>query len=398
MASFQKYTTKKDGTMWLYKYYTGEINPVTGKKKPSTKRGFKTKAEAKLDAAQTEKEIADGTFIKQDKTITFEEVYEQWYETNSPTFKPPTRKAVRSKFKSQILPHFGNIKINDITRSYCQEVINKIAKKIKSVENMKMYANQVFEFAVQMEISKSNPMEGVIIPKKESDHLAEGKKMRNFWEKHEIKKFLGITKQAYSYRDHLMFHLLIYTGARKGEVLALRWNDIDFREKTINLDKTLFFDKKTFTPLTSKTPASRRVLSLDDTTLALLKKHRTEQSRGIVQPIGSNDDRMVFTREDGTPIRLAYPNDKLNEIIRSNKLHKITVHGLRHTHASLLFEAGASIKEVQERLGHSDIKMTMNIYTHVTKAVKEKTADRFEKFMEFEPPIAGSDVVTNDQE
>lgn len=398
MASFQKYTTKKDGTMWLYKYYTGEINPVTGKKKPSTKRGFKTKAEAKLDAAQTEKEVADGTFIKQDKTITFEEVYEQWYETNSPTFKPPTRKAVRSKFKSQILPHFGNVKINDITRSYCQEVINKIAKKIKSVENMKMYANQVFEFAVLMEISKSNPMEGVIIPKKESDHLAEGKKMRNYWEKHEIKKFLGITKQAYSYRDHLMFHLLIYTGARKGEVLALRWNDIDFREKTINFDKTLFFDKKTFTPLTSKTPASRRVLSLDDTTLALLKKHRTEQSRGIVQPIGSNDDRMIFTREDGTPIRLAYPNDKLNEIIRSNNLHKITVHGLRHTHASLLFEAGASIKEVQERLGHSDIKMTMNIYTHVTKAVKEKTADRFEKFMEFDPPITGSEVVTSDKE
>lgn len=74
-----------------------------------------------------------------------------------------------------------------------------------------------------------------------------------------------------------MFHLLIYTGARKGEVLALRWNDIDFREKTINLDKTLFFDKKAFTPLTSKTPASRRVLSLDDTTLTLLKS--TVQSK-----------------------------------------------------------------------------------------------------------------------
>ncbi|WGV33581.1 site-specific integrase [Paenibacillus polymyxa] len=399
MASFQRYTTKKDGNMWLYKYYTGEINPVTGKKKPSTKRGFKTKAEAKLDAAQTEKEVKDGKFIIQDKSITFEEVYEKWYETNYKRFKLPTRKTVRSCFKGQILPHFGNIKIKDITRSYCQDVINKIAEDIKSVGNMKMYTNQVFEFAVLMEIIKSNPMEvGVIIPKKESDQLAGEQKMRNYWEKHEIKKFLGIAKQAYSYRDQLMFHLLIYTGARKGEVLALRWNDIDFREKTINLDKTLFFDKKTFTPLTSKTHASRRVLSLDDTTLALLKKHRTEQSRGIVQPIGPNDDRMVFTREDGTPIRLAYPNDKLNEIIRSNNLHKITVHGLRHTHASLLFEAGASIKEVQERLGHSDIKMTMNIYTHVTKAVKEKTADRFEKFMEFESPIAGSDVVTNDQE
>lgn len=118
----------------------------------------------------------------------------------------------------------------------------------------------------------------------------------------------------------------------------------------------MFFDKKTFTPLTSKTPASRRVLSLDNTTLSLLKKQRTEQSRGVVQPIGYNDDRMIFTREDGTP------------------------------------------KEVQKCLGHSDIKITMNIYTHVTKAVIEKNADLFEKFTKFDPPIAGSDVVTNDQE
>ncbi|WP_438495955.1 tyrosine-type recombinase/integrase [Paenibacillus sp. IHBB 3054] len=111
--------------------------------------------------------------------------------------------------------------------------------------------------------------------------------------------------------------------------------------------------------------------------------------------MGSKDDRYIFAREDETPLRLAYPNDKLTEIIRTHKLHSITVHGLRHTHASLLFEAGASIKKVQERLGHSDIKMTMNIYTHVTKSAKEKTANRFEKFMETDEQITGSDVVTS---
>lgn len=91
---------------------------------------------------------------------------------------------------------------------------------------------------------------------------------------------------------------------------------------------------------------------------------------------------MIFTRADGVPLRLAYPNDKLKEIIKKHNLHPITVHGLRHTHASLLFEANASIKEVQERLGHSDIKMTMNIYTHVTKSVKEQTAKKFLNFLE----------------
>lgn len=69
-------------------------------------------------------------------------------------------------------------------------------------------------------------------------------------------------------------------------------------------------------------------------------------------------------------------NEKLNSIIHKHKLHKITKHGLRHTHASLLFEAGATIKEVQERLGHSDVQMTMNIYTHVTDHIKEQTAKK----------------------
>ncbi|MEJ8546593.1 tyrosine-type recombinase/integrase [Brevibacillus borstelensis] len=381
MASFQKYTTK-DGVRWMYKYYS-TIDPATGKRKQSTKRGFKTKKEAQLDASRTEQEIADGTFITEDKVTTFEQVYHQWYETISSTYKPSTKKAVISKFKKRILPHFGNLKMKDITKSYCQEVINKIAKEIKSVENTKMYINQIFEYAIKMDIITSNPLKGVIIPKKNEafvvDHYDED---RNYWEKSEIKKFLEIVKRECSMRDYMMFHLLIYTGGRKGEVLALRWKDIDFKTKTIHFHKTLFYEKGQYVSLTSKTAASRRFISLDDTTAGLLKKYRTGQSGASVVHLHSKDNEMVFTREDGSPLRLAYPNDKLDEIIESHDLHPITVHGLRHTHASLLFEAGASIKEVQERLGHSDIKMTMNIYTHVTRTVKEQTASRFEKFME----------------
>ncbi|MED1854723.1 site-specific integrase [Brevibacillus borstelensis] len=179
-----------------------------------------------------------------------------------------------------------------------------------------------------------------------------------------------------------LFHLLIYTGGRKGEILALRWKDIDFKTKTICLNKTLFYENGQHIPLTSKTAASRRFISVDDTTIGLLKKFRTGQFGRPLVHIHAKENDLLFTREDGSPLRLAYPNDKLREIIKYHDLHPITVHGLRHTHASLLFEAGASIKEVQERLGHSDIKMTMNIYTHVTKTVKEQTATRFEKFME----------------
>ncbi|WGV60394.1 Arm DNA-binding domain-containing protein [Brevibacillus brevis] len=262
MASFQKYTTK-DGVRWMYKYYS-TIDPETGKKKPSTKRGFKTKKEAQLDAARTEQQLAEGTFITEDKSsVTFEQVFKQWFETISNTYKP----AVLSKFNRRILPHFRKLNMKDISRAYCQDVINKVAEEIKSVENMKMYANQIFEYAISKEILVNNPLKGVIIPKKDEEFIVSADEPeRNYWEKIEIKKFFDIAKHECTMRDFIMFHLLIYTGGRKGEVLALRWSDIDFKAKTIHFNKTLFYEKGKYVSLTSKTAASRRFISMDDTT------------------------------------------------------------------------------------------------------------------------------------
>ncbi|MDN4069231.1 site-specific integrase [Paenibacillus vini] len=403
MASFQKYTTK-DGPRWMYKYY-GAVDPATGKKKPSSKRGFMTKKEAQLHAAQTEKAVEEGTFVKEDTTTTFDQVYELWYETNRSGWKPPTRRAVRSKFNAQLLPRFKNAIMKNITKSYCQDVINKMFEEgFKTIDNYKMYANQIFEFAIEQEIISKNPMQGVKIPRREDQYIVEESKeeeQRNFWEKAEIKKFLGIMKKDYPFMDYCLFHLFIYTGARKGEILDIRHSDVDFKNKTLRLKKTLYYDKENgYMSLTSKTPASRRVISLDDTSLGLLRKMITGENKGnivhIHQQDNPNKNKFIFSRENGDPLRLAYPNDKLDEVIRIYRLHPITVHGLRHTHASLLFEAGATIKEVQERLGHSDIKMTMNIYTHVTKTVKELTATRFEKFMELDDEVTESEEAVNE--
>nr|WP_272595671.1 site-specific integrase [Paenibacillus apiarius] len=366
----------------MYKYYSS-VDPLTGKKKPSTKRGFSTKKEAQLHAAQTEQEIANGTFVEETKSPTFEEVYTQWYATHSPTIKRSTRRTVRSNFKSQILPHFGKLKLRDITKSYCQEVVNKIAEDIKSVNNVKTYTNKVFKYALKMDIILKNPMEHVVIPKDDADFTAEENvEERDYWEKHEIKHFLNILKKDYPLRDYVMFHLLIYTGARKGEVLALHESDIDFKNKMLTLNKTLFQENSSSIFQTPKTASSRRTIGLDDVTIGLLRKWITSEKERLLG-LGKklDKDQLLFTRQDDSPLRLGYPNDKLKEIISKNNLHKISVHGLRHTHASLLFEAGASIKEVQERLGHSNINMTMNIYTHVTKTVKEQTAVLFGEFM-----------------
>ncbi|KSU78471.1 Site-specific recombinase XerD [Fictibacillus enclensis] len=382
MASFQKYTTKQ-GPMWLFKMDTG-TNPETGKRQTTTRRGFKTKKEAQKAASTLELEISSGIWISTNN-YTFDEVFNQWFTNHRKTIKASTQKTIQSKFKKHILPRFGKIKMKDVTKAYCQEMINEIAELIASVNDIKIQANQVFNYALKMDIISKNPMEHVSIPRKQREMISEDNDQtdRNYWRKDEIKNFLMITERELEFRDHVLFHLLIYTGARKGELLALTWDDINFGDGSIRLAKTLFQNEGGFVFQTPKTKESRRLISLDRNTLHLLKKWRTRQYEAILAS-GSNIvlNNVVFTRENGSPMRLAYLNEKLNIVIKKHQLHRITIHGLRHTHASLLFEAGASIKEVQERLGHTDIKMTMNIYTHVTDTLKEQTAEKFQRYIE----------------
>ncbi|MGZ9871796.1 site-specific integrase [Priestia endophytica] len=382
MASFQKYSTKQ-GQKWMFKMDTG-INPETGKRQTTTRRGFKTKKEAQIAAAKLEQDIVSGISIG-NSNLTFQDVYNQWFFNHSKTIKLSTKKAIESKFNRHILPRFGKLKIKEITRPYCQKMINEIAELIVSVNDIKIQANQVFKYALRMEVIEKNPLEHVTIPRKQNEIINDETEAdkRNYWIKEEIQKFLAITKKELKFRDHVLFHLLTYTGARKGEVLALTWDDIDFEAGSIRFNKTLFFYKGEFLFQPPKTKESKRLISLDIQTLSLLKKWRTRQSKAyLASKAYLSGNKMVFNRDDESPLRLAYPNEKLASLIKKHNLHKITIHGLRHTHASLLFEAGASIKEVQERLGHSDIQMTMNIYTHVTDYLKEQTADKFQRYIE----------------
>ena len=121
-------------------------------------------------------------------------------------------------------------------------MINEIAQLIKSVNDIKIQANQVFKYALKMEIIERNPLEHVTIPRQQNEIINEDNETdeRNYWKKDEIRNFLSITKHELDFRDHVLFHLLIYTGARKGEILALTWDDIDFEAGSIRLNKTLF--------------------------------------------------------------------------------------------------------------------------------------------------------------
>ncbi|MED2940700.1 tyrosine-type recombinase/integrase [Cytobacillus horneckiae] len=380
MASYQKYKTKQ-GDKWMFKLTVG-IDPETGKKLMTTRRGFKTKKEAQAAYMKLKQEIDSGLLSKQ--SLLFEDVFKEWWDIHSKTVKPSTKYSKISKFQKHILPRFGKLKMKDITKGYCQRVINEIAKEIDSVNDIKIQANLVFKYAVKMDYILKNPMEYVTIPKKEESFLANEEDERNYWTKDEVKQFLKLAKEHMSKQYFMMFYLLIYTGMRKGELIALTWDDINLNEQTININKTMFFEKGKEIIQTAKKYASNRVIDIDTHTTKLLSNWKVKQKESLLADGITTKPQYVLFRSDLRPLRLAYPNELLNSFITVYDLHRITIHGLRHTHASMLFEAGASIKEVQARLGHKDIQTTMNVYTHVTKTMSQKTAENFLKFMELE--------------
>ena len=225
-------------------------------------------------------------------------------------------------------------------------------------------------------------MRKVRLPKRASDLS----KLDNYYNLDELKFFFECLKDYNNPKMSMFFRLLAFTGARKSEVLALQWSDIDFIGKTINITKTVSLDESEKAIITTpKTKKSVRKISIDDQTLLELRQWKTTQSQYYLMR-GVNifgPDQFLFTTKENGIYLPTLVNEWLYYLEKKYPLKHITLHGFRHTHCSLLFEMGTPLEEVQERLGHTDIKTTMNIYTHVTEKRKEKTAEKFAKFVNF---------------
>lgn len=275
------------------------------------------------------------------------------------------------------MPVFGDKYIGKIDVTFCQTIVNEWAdNKPKIFKKIKNYTSNVFDYAMSIEIVNKNPMRIITIPRGES--IIKDEKIIDFYDKEELLSFLKAIEHDNSER-FTFFSLLAFTGLRKGEAFALTWSDVDFKNKMLNIDKTITrgLNGRLITN-TPKTKSGKRKILLDDNTVSVLKKYYTESTKVL----SINRDGLIFNHE-GTPYNPTVSRSWLNIIYKRHPelTKQITTHGFRHTHASLLFESGAQAKDVQERLGHSDIQTTMNIYTHVTESQNKKVISNFAAFM-----------------
>ena len=379
-----KQITKKDGSIvYRANVYLG-VDKVTGKDVKTSITG-RTKKEVK----QKTKE-AEITFLQNGSTrfqasniTTYKELASLWWESYKHTVKPNTQLNVRRLLDNHILPLFGSYKLDKLTTPLIQNVVNKLADKTnKGEEGAFLYYDslhalnkRILQYGVVMQAIPFNPAREVILPR--NTQKAKREKVKHF-DNEELKKFLGyldnldLNKFRYCY-ENTLYKFLLATGCRINEALALSWSDIDLDNAVVHITKTLNYKQETNSP---KSKTSLRDIDIDQATVSMLKQYRLRQTKEAWK-IGKSES-VVFS-----DFIHEYPNNRtlqtrLRTHFKRAKVTNIGFHGFRHTHASLLLNSGIPYKELQHRLGHSTLSMTMDIYSHLSKENAKKAVSFYE--------------------
>ena len=371
----KKYLTKDGETRYMLQAYLG-VDPFTGKQRRTTRRGFKTQKEAKKAERELLLSVEENGFTDHSSKPTFKEVADLWLESYETTVKPTTYQNTKNYLNAIIEHHFKDIRIESVSVAMMQEIVIDLSKKYVAYLSQLSIINRVFKYAVHLDIIQTNPVDRIIRPKQQKS-----RKEKIALTKEELKQFLTLAKKDARPVLYTAWHTLAYTGLRRGELLGLEWSDIDFENKTMAVNKTLVTVNGSLYTQSPKTKRSTRTISLDDATIQVLKNWRLEQKKQFFKN-GVKSTNIVITNIKGSYLDFAYFRDELKKFLSTHNLKQFSVHSLRHTHASLLFEAGIEPKTISDRLGHSNIQTTLNMYTHLNDKQRSDVADRLLKFLE----------------
>lgn len=345
-------------------HYIGK-DVFTGKEKRISKKGFRTKKDAENYCIKVKSEFLEVGF-KSNQDYTFQDIHDLFIEQYKRKVKDSTFYKSTTHFNKRILPFFGKMKIKDIKLVICQKFINELSKHLKksTLKNYCILTSMILDYAVKLEIIATNYMKFTDLPR-----IKEEPKKDNYYTKSELLEFLEVVKNNYPFELYCIFRVLAFTGLRRGELCALTWKDIDLKNKTLTVNKNMTYAKGGYKISETKTKSSIRTIFLDNETVDTLIQLRKQNPFPLV-------DTSVFNKNNEGLKK------QLNRIFdKEADLKRITLHGFRHTHATLLYESGIDIKDISNRLGHSTIKTTLDIYTHLTEDKKKDVTEQFSKFM-----------------
>lgn len=345
---------KKDGkTFYRFRALLG-IDPETGKQIRVHRSGFFTKLEAEKEYIK----LKSSKPRKSDNT-TFENAFYNFLNIKKIACKESHVLKLERTYINHFKEPLGSKLINEITISDLQKMMLHLYDSMSTANKVFSLIEQVFKQAYKQRLVEENPCDFLTKPK-----ISKKSPSNNFYNKNELKDFLEKAERDLPHMWYVFFHLLAYSGIRRGEALALCWDDLN--DSLLLINKTLSNSSSgMIVSNTPKTVKSNREILLDKVTVDLLNSLE-------------RDSKFIFSNTKGSFITPSQPVRQLHKV---KNVRYISPHGFRHTHCSLLFSAGVSIPEAQQRMGHEDVKTTLQIYNHVFKEDQEQALKKFINFM-----------------
>lgn len=355
---------------------------ILGNRKRKTINFTGTKQEATKKEAELKTEYYHIGESKRISDLTFEDLSTLFIEKYcKPNISVVTIHGYK-KSLARILPIIGNKKLKDITplvldNMYQKLKIGKTGKELgyESMYNLYKVVNVMFNQAIRWEIMDKNPNLKANKPKKIRTEKC-------FYDLNQVKKLLDVLDNE-SLKYKALIVLALDSGARRSEICALRWSDIDFDTRMMSITKSLKVVEGVVDEKTTKTESSIRTIKLSESTINLLKEYKEWQEayKKVYKRRWTGKDNRIFTSVDGGYMHPSTCDHIIRKIVKKYNLDHISFHELRHTCASLLINSGIDPKTVSKRLGHADTSITMEIYTHVFQESKNACADKFDDMM-----------------
>jgi len=342
------YKNAVSGTWYCAFYYTD----WQGKRKKKKKEGFKTKRESQYWERRFLEQYASTP------TISFSSLVDAYLAAAQVRLKPTTYDVKRRIVENRIQPFFSHMLVSGISRRTVNAFRTQLLAeglKMSYVRTIQAQLSSIFNFAIENYNLVSNPVQT-------ASKLHSAQTINNdYWTLDEFRLFARSLKSP----EHIMaFYMLFWTGMRVGEMLALRWEDINFIDNTIIVNKTSTRIKGSDVVTTPKTTAGSRIVVLPDFIANMLRDYKRMAKY-------NGDILFGITR--------AALLKKIHAGAKKMGVKQIRLHDLRHSHASLLIDAGFSPVEVADRLGHANPAVTLKVYSHFYQSKRTALAKRLNK-------------------
>ncbi len=327
-------------------------------------------------------EAQNGTFIEPGK-VTVAEFFDRWYDEHvKPNLAPGTDRGYEMNIRNHIKPQLGKYKLTALSKTHISNFYTdrlKYGLSAQTVKHLKEIIHSALETAIEWELINLNVSDGITLPTITKPEM-------QVWNINEVNLFVNALKESEYYP---LFHLDLFTGLRRSELLGLRWKDINLATGELSINRSLHYKHTkgvkggTFEFRPPKSKKGQRSIPLTPLSLEVMNAHY-EHSKAIMTEAGLpfDNETLVFCHQDtGLPLLPSSISHAWTRIIKSLGLKRIRLHDARHTHASILLAMGVHPAIVQQRLGHSSIQITIDTYSHLLPGLQQAAAKSFDAIL-----------------